>query len=225
MAHGSIAMLLKYKIESWALEAARNSELKRLARTGQLQARSMTLYLESLRFVFEQSQLNLACAAQRCQELCDAELEAYFRSKVQEETGHQLWAVDDLRRFGEHSQRPAPSSVALIELQRRAIALHPFCMVAYTVWAEYFTVLLGDDWLDDLAASGYQRDGVTAISKHLEADAVHAAAAFAEIDQLWRGQPESHVLVSIVEEACTLFENFCAEICAESLPAPSVAAS
>ena len=218
MAYVSIAALLKHEIESWAEEFARNSALKRLAISGRLQARSMTLYLESLRFVFEQSQVSLALAAQRCQELGDTELERYFRAKVQEETGHQLWALDDLRRFGEHNQRPAPSSVALVELQRRAIARHPFCMTAYAVWAEYFTVLLGDEWLDALAVSGYRRDGVTAITKHIEADRAHSAATFAELDRLWRGQPEPEVLLSIVEEAGRIFEDFSAEVCAESAP-------
>lgn len=215
----TLATELKTAIERWTSELRTKTELGTLSREGKLSARSVALYLESLRYLFRSSQHNLEVAAAAARELGDAELSRYFARKAAEEKGHELWATDDLSRFPEtvvSGLRPSPAILGLVDLQRTLIDEHPVCFVAYALWAEYFTVLVGDEWLDGLAASGFERDRITAIAKHLAADREHAALGFAEIDRLWSGQPESVAVLDVVERAGRIFERFCAEICGEA---------
>ena len=96
------------------------------------------------------------------------------------------------------------------------VAEHPLLYVAYILWAEYFTVLLGDDWLDALADCGFGRSQLTAVAKHVEADRDHIQSGFGEVDQLWHGEPPADHMLRVVERAGRLFSRFCDEICVEA---------
>jgi hypothetical protein len=216
-----IALTLRRSIEDWAESMRRDNPLGPLARSGQFTPQALALYLESLRYMFQQSQLNLALAAKRCDALGLSELAAYFQRKAHEEQGHDGWAANDLARLAGspgstgavHSElRPAASVVRLVELQRELIDQHPLCFAAYALWAEYFTVLLGDEWLDALSAGGYQRGQLSAVAKHVEADREHAAIGFSEIERMWHGEPSAPLLMAAVERAERAFELFCHEI-------------
>jgi hypothetical protein len=215
----TLATQLRTAIDRWAENLRRNAQLLSLARQGKLPARAVALYLESLRYLLQNSQQNLVLASTASKAMGDSPLAEYFARKAGEETGHDRWAIDDLARLPEAlvtDLRPASAILTLIELQRCLIAEHPVSFVAYALWAEYFTVLLGDDWLDGLAASGFERDQVSAIAKHLDADREHAAHGFDEIDRLWHGQPDSSVVLQVVARAGRIFERFCDEICVEA---------
>jgi hypothetical protein len=215
----TLATLLRSAIESWADDLRQKTALGTLARQGKLPPRALALYLESLRFLFINSQLNLAAASVVSQNLGQRELAEYFASKAKEEIGHDRWAIEDLSRLPDAAivgVCPSPAIVSLVEWQRSLIAQHPVCFVAYAVWAEYFTVLLGDEWLESLAASGYERGQVSAITKHLLADRDHAARGFADIDRLWHGEPAAGVILHAVGRAGEIFEHFCDEICGEA---------
>lgn len=217
----TLAAQLKTDIELWVNEL-RQCSLVSLASQGRLPPRAVALYLESLRYLLRNSQSSLVLAASTAEKLGDAALAHYFASKAREETGHELWAVDDLRRLPDSvtaGLRPSPAIVRLVEHQRRLIERHPACFVAYALWAEYFTVLIGDQWLDGLTACGFEREQVSSIARHVDADREHAAHGFAEIDRLWRGQPEAEVMLAAVADACRIFDCFCAEISGEALRA------
>jgi hypothetical protein len=215
----SLAVLLRQSIEQWAEELRTTSPLGHLARAGNVTPRALALYLESLRYLFQHSQRNLQLAAEQADRMGMPHVALYFVRKTNEERGHDAWAVDDLTHLPHASVAnltPALSIVRLVELQRSLIAEHPMCFVAYALWAEYFTVLVGDEWLDALSSCGYQRSQVSSIAKHVEADREHAASGFNEIEQLWQGQPEPAVLLDAVARACRAFESFCDEICREA---------
>lgn len=217
----TLATQLKTEIEIWAEQLRRHS-LASLALQGKLPPRAVALYLESLRYLFRNSQSNLAWASTVAAKLGDSALAEYFSLKAREETGHEQWAIDDLRRLPEATTaglRPCAAIVQLVDHQRSSIERHPACFVAYALWAEYFTVLVGDEWLAGLSASGFERDHVSSIARHVEADRDHAAHGFAEIDCLWQGQPEPSVMLQTVASACEIFERFCDEICGEALRA------
>jgi hypothetical protein len=218
----TLATQLRTNIECWAEGLRSRTRLGVLAREGKLPPRAVALYLESLRFLLRNSQRNLEVASDASKKLGDFELADYFSRKAGEEKGHELWALDDLSRLPEAvtaGLHPSPAIVSLVDWQRNLIVQHPVCFVAYALWAEYFTVLVGDEWLDGLAASGFERGQISSITKHLLADREHAARGFAEIDRLWRGQPDAGVLIAGVERAGQIFERFCDEICAEAVRA------
>jgi hypothetical protein len=215
----SLATQLQMSIEDWADDLRRRSQISAFAKSGKLTPRAVALYLESLRYLLRNSQLNLLLAADTSKQLGCMELSAYFNRKAGEERGHEHWAIDDLERLPDAATagvRPATAIVSLVELQRTLIAEHPVCFVAYALWAEYFTVLLGDEWLEALATCGFERTQISAITKHLDADREHAARGFGEIDRLWEGQPDRTLIVAAVERAGRIFEEFCDEICVEA---------
>jgi hypothetical protein len=218
----TLATQLKAGIEQWVGELRSGTELGNLARQGKLSQRAVALYLESLRYLLHHSQRNLVIASATSKHLGDADLTQYFAHKAGEENGHERWAIDDLARFPDAivaGLRPSAAIVSLVELQRTLIDEHPVCFVAYCLWAEYFTVLVGDEWLDVLRQSGFERDRISSIDKHLATDRDHAAHGFDEIDRLWRGQPDRSTILAVVERAGRTFERFCGEICGEALRA------
>lgn len=218
----TLASELREVIENWAEELRRNSALLQLATRGKLPPRAFALYLESLRYLFHNSQQNLARAASAAERKELPELAAYFARKAREERGHDGWAKSDLAALPETVARelqPAQAIEELVALQRTLIDQHPVCMLVYALWAEYFTVLLGDEWLAALSTSGYPREQVSAIAKHLDADREHAAHGFAEADRLWHGEPERALMIDIVQRAGRVFVRFCDEICCEAQPA------
>jgi hypothetical protein len=188
----SLSAMVKASIDAWAEHLRTQSPLVRAAQQGQLGPRSLALYLESLRYVFTRSHGNIVAAAERAQALQLPELAAYFRDKAAEEVGHDQWAANDLAQLPSRAVegvRPAAGSVALVSLQGALIQKHPLCFLAYTVWAEYLTASLGDEWLNMLARSGYERSTLSAVALHLDADQGHAFHGFEALDRLWHGLP------------------------------------
>ena len=215
----SLASELRTSIERWALQLRDTSALSALVQKQQLTPRALAFYLESLRHLFQNSEQHLPLALQKAEELGDETLAAHFRRKIEEEDGHDLWAIEDLAKLPSTvttGQRPADAVTELLALQRQLIGQHPIYFAVYILWAEYFTVLLGDDWLAALESCGFPRSGVSAISKHLAADREHTRRSFDEIDSLWRGAPSADLLLRSIERAGELFEAFCDEICAEA---------
>jgi hypothetical protein len=210
-----LSFLLKHNIEAWSAELLQTSPLAEIARRGELSARGLAAYLVSLRFLLEQSQRNLAGAATRARGIGRSDLAQYFDHKVDEERGHERWAIDDLNQLPAAAQsdlEPARNMRVLVALQERLIAQHPLCFLAYTLWTEYVTVLVGDSWLASLETCGFKRSQVSVIANHIEADRVHVARALEEIDQLWTGEPDATAILDGVAQAGRVFQDFCEEI-------------
>ena len=215
----SLAEQLKQTIEHYADDLVNRSPIAEILLRGQLTPRAMALYLESLRYLFACSERNLRIAAERCETLDRREIAAYLRRKASEENGHDRWAIDDLAQLPAAATagiRPARAIVSLVELQAEFIQAEPLYFVAYLQWTEYFSVYVGDVWLDALAMSGYQRTQVSAIHNHLDTDREHAAVGFREIDALARNFPHPERLIEAVEKAGRVFESLLEEISIEA---------
>jgi hypothetical protein len=210
----SPALRLRQFIETWSADLVQHP-LAQLARNGKLPAPALATYLESLRCIFASSERSLRIARERSLQLGDPALVQYFERKLEEEVGHDRWAADDLQQLpavAKSGSNAAPSALRLIELQRSLIQDHPLHFVAYILWAEYFSVLVGDSWLDALESSGYARPQVSSVVKHIEADREHSAALIEELDALWHGEPSEADMLRAVQRASQLFEALCSEI-------------
>lgn len=210
-----LADALKQQIETWAADLVQNSRLGELTRSGKLPAAGLAMYLVSLRYHLVHSQANLARAAERSRTLGLSEIAQYFDQKAREERGHERWADNDLRQLPESALGDgllATHMIELVALQSTLIDRHPICFVAYVLWAEYGTVLIGDVWLAALERSGFARTQVTAVDNHLDNDRLHAAHALRELDRLWNGNPDATTVHTGVTTASRLFTGFCDEI-------------
>lgn len=219
MTERRLAERLKQQIEDWSSQLLCTSPLLGLAQRGELSAAALAKYLGSLQQLFAGSERNLRRAAARAQQLELHVLADHLAHKARQETGHAAWAAADLARLPESARAhsaPAPALLELLALQERLIDRHPICFLAYALWAEYFTVLVAEDWLDALSRCGFGRGQVSAVTRHLEADREHAATGLDVIDTLWSGEPALREITTGVDEACHTFERFCLEICALS---------
>ena len=210
---------LKQQIEDWSSQLLCTSPLLILAQRGELSPAALAKYLGSLHYLFASSEQNLRRAAARAQQLGLRELAEHFAHKARQENGHADWAEADLTQLPEPARAhsaPARELLRLVALQGRLIERHPICFLAYALWAEYFTVLVGEDWLSALARAGYERGRVSAVARHLEADREHAATGLAVIDGFWTGDPALEEITTGINEACHIFERFCIEVCVMS---------
>jgi len=211
-----LAEQLEQQIRQWSNHLLRESPLLALAQRGALSQVGMAKYLASLRHLFACSERNLRRAALRARELGLEPLAEHLAQKAGEEHGHADWASADLSQLPEAvrgSDTPARELLNLVQLQGNLIDQHPLCFLAYALWAEYFTVLVGETWLAALSRSGFPREQVSAIAKHIEADREHAATGLRVIDTFWTGDPPLGEILAGVERACHTFERFCLEIC------------
>lgn len=213
----SLGGMMKTATEQWVEQLRSGSRLAELGKQGKITPPAFAFYMESVRYLLSNSLPNLAIAVERSVELGLPELAAYFEKKIEEERGHVVWAENDLASLPEKlvdGVRPAESIIELAELQRKLIAEHPAYFVAYIQWNEYFTVLIGDEWLDSLAGCGFERSKVSAISNHIEADRHHAAQGFKALDSLCQGPglPDAPSILSVVQRTGKVFERFCDEV-------------
>jgi len=218
----TLAERLQHAIERYTDALVERTPIADIVRRGALTPRAMALYLESLRYLFANSERNLRVAAERCESLGRAELAAYLRRKATEENGHDRWAIADLARLpasATEGVQPTPAVVALVELQKALIFDEPLCFVAYLQWTEYFSVYVGDRWLDALAMGGYPRAQVTAIHNHLDTDREHAERGFSEIDALARDFPHQERMFEAIDQAGRVFERLLDEVSQEALRA------
>lgn len=213
----ALSKLLQTAIEDWTAQLRASSGALRLAKQGALPRRAVALYLVSLRYLLRGSEQNLALAAVRAQQLGLCDLAEYFQQKTHEEYGHEAWAAADLEQLAPQQElRPCEKIRELVELQRSLIAEHPVLFMVYALWAEYFTVLIGDELLGDLERCGFARAQLSAVTKHVEADVGHAARALEQIEVLWNHGPEPERLLEVVAAAGGIFAAFCDEILAEA---------
>lgn len=208
----SLAEQMRTAIEQYADELNRTSPLV----NKKLKPEAMALYLESLRYLFRYTERNLGWAASESSRLGLSATAQYFEQKTREEHGHEQWAEDDLSKFPEGTVRPAPANaiVELVAFQNRLVTAHPLLFAAYVQWAEYFSVYIGDTWLDQLAEKGYGRDRVTAIDKHLVTDRGHSAVGFAELDGLVAGHFPASAMLAVVRDAGQIFAGILHEMAA-----------
>lgn len=216
----SIGTEVQETIERLTAQLRERSPMLSIASAGRFSPRALALYLESLRYLFQQSQRNLQLASEVTQLNGDPRLAVHFAQKAAEERGHDAWAATDLSQLpaaATHVLEPLQSVVRLAELQRSLLSRHPLLFFVYALWAEYFTVLVGDEWIEALRHSGYRPDQLSAIRNHTIADREHAREGFEVLTALWNGEPSRDELCAAIAEAATTFERFCDEVCAEAV--------
>jgi hypothetical protein len=186
---------VRLQIENHAQRLLGNSPLFARARAGQITTHVVHAYLRSLHYLLSSTTLQLSLGLRRAIESGNPDLVAYFEEKQREEIGHEEWAASDMRRlaqcFGDLTPvSPAPSIVALCRFVEGVIDEDPRFYVVYALCAEYVTVLLGPAWIDALTRGcGVPVSALTAVSKHVEADAEHANEGFVALER-FVGEPE-----------------------------------
>ncbi|MDQ2642903.1 MAG: hypothetical protein M3020_03750 [Myxococcota bacterium] len=227
----SYASQLAAAVEAYANDLRINHPLLALAQTGRLGARDVANYLVNIRFMIEHTPRHLGQAKRRATETAQHELAEFYARKLLEETGHDVWATSDLSRlnqeFGAQPARtPSPHIQDLAHFIERLIADEPSHYLAYILFSEYLTVLLGPIWVRALTTQcGIPNDALSVVSQHVELDKGHVRDELARLDALLAGNPIA--VFDALHTSMRHFRAFCDELYAAASSAndpPAVAA-
>jgi pyrroloquinoline quinone (PQQ) biosynthesis protein C len=217
----TVSAVLHCDIQTYANELGERSELMQRARSGRLGSTVVLHYLSDLRYLTEQTTRLLDLAASASAELGQVELAAHFRQKLSEETGHHVWAENDMaklrRTFG---SMPAPKASRalreLVEYLARTIERNPICYVGYALLAEYVTVAVGPAWLRALEENcGIGAEHLSVVANHIELDRLHVEEGLEEIRAL-AGAADLEAMRATISAAMRYFDAFLAELLALS---------
>jgi hypothetical protein len=212
-----IAQLLKADIDAYAKRMHRSALLRR-AQNGDVPARTVLAYLSSVLHLIRYTPLHLERARVRAVALGDSTLAAYFETKAHAEQGHDRWALDDIAHISRTFRipvpdAPMPSVVRLVHRLEAAIEKDPARYLAYILFAEYFQLLLGPEWLAALERNcGIPGSAMTVVANHIELDRKHVEDGLAEIDELVRDAARFPDLRETLRHSMAHFADFCDEL-------------
>jgi hypothetical protein len=214
-----ISQVLKSDIDSYAAHVRETSTLLARARAGTLPVSAVGKYFASIHYLLTQTPVHLALAEERARELGAKDLARYFETKSKEERDHHEWAEADRRRlgevFGDDIARavPAKSILELMAQTRTAIGEDPYSYLAYILFAEYFTVVLGPEWLAALETGcGIPPRAMTSIANHVELDKAHVLEGCREIDFIVKDTGRDASLRRLLSATFARFTSFCEEV-------------
>jgi hypothetical protein len=214
-----IVTLLTDRIEQFAGRIAAHRLLVQ-AQGGRVTPRCVARYLSSAHFLIRHTVPNLELAAEAAERRGLRELGAFYRQKTGEERGHELWARSDLselsRRFGlNEAPGPCRAIEGLVAELEVTIVRDPASYLAYILFAEYFTVLMGPVWVRALAERcGVPPGALTVVSRHVDLDREHVAECRRQMEELV-GFGDEQGLERMLAMAMARFVEFCDELAAE----------
>lgn len=223
-----IADSLRLEVEAHARRVLASSELLRRASVGEVGVVIVGRYLASLRFLLEQTQAHLGRARDRARDLESVALARYFEQKLEEERGHDHWAAQDLRVLMDGGRiggafAPVPAILELAHFIESTIDDDPRDYLAYVLWAEYFTVLVGGVFVNELVGRcGIDGNALTCLARHVELDADHADEGLDAIDRLIDDPARLRKMLAVVQLAGALFDRACDQMLEPAEPAAHV---
>src|SRR5262249_23738884 len=154
----------------------------------------------------------------RAEELGRTELAQYFEQKRQEEVGHDRWADNDIvmlrGMFGVGpTVTPATSITELLGYLRDLITDEPANYLAYILFVEYLTVLVGPEWLKLVEERcGIPMSAMTVVGNHIDLDKTHVVDGLREMDQLVGHASSVEPLRDALHASMKYFDGFCSEM-------------
>lgn len=189
------------------------------AQRGEVPPDTVAKYLSSVLFLVRHTPPHLGLAQKSAEQRGELALARFFRHKFGEEHGHDAWAESDLRELGSRfgasvgaTGEPCRAILTLVGDLERAIRVAPASYLAYILFAEYITVLMGPVWVDALREHcGVPADALSVVSRHADLDREHVAECVSEFDALLaeRDAPQAFATLSF---AMSHFEAFCDEL-------------
>lgn len=213
-----IGRALRLEIERYATRAREENMLFVRARDGALGPRHMLPYLRSIHFLVSHTPIHLRRAAARAAEAGDSPLAEHYLAKITEEAGHDAWAERDVRVLSERSGMTATAGILpamrdLVDFLAQLIDRDPSLYLAYILFAEYFLVLLGPEWLALLEERcSIPRSAMSVVSNHVELDKSHVEHALEEIDDLVGDPKKLPRMREALLQSMGLFDAFCAQV-------------
>jgi hypothetical protein len=213
-----LGQLMKSTVENYYRRASDSNPLFRNARLGRLKPENINAYLSNILYLIQHTPTHLSYAKAKAKERKMDDLAVFFGTKMHEEDGHDKWAESDLsemnKKFGATPDKNlSPHIVHLVKYIKEIIDRDPSLYVSYIFLAEYFTVLIAPNWLEDLEKNcGIPRSMMSVIGNHAELDKEHVAEDLRQIELLLGHVKNAEPFLETLKTAITLHENFCSEV-------------
>lgn len=212
-----IGNALRVDIERFAAGRIRKSPLFKMAEDGLITRACLREYLENIHYLVSCTPPCLERAAERAREQGQVALEAHFRNKLKEETGHDVWAERDIASVADSSTRlqtrPTAGMEAMVAHVRATIEREPLLYLAYILFAEHFTVVIGPEWIRLLEERcGIPSSSLSVVTNHVELDVEHVEHALDEIDDLVGDPAKLSALREVLMTSMDCFEQFCGDL-------------
>ncbi len=216
-----IANALRVEIERYAARMRHQNPLFTKAEARTLTAACIATYLANIRHLVSQTPVLLTRARDRARFVGDERLALHYDHKCGEEQGHDAWAERDIERVSTVVKAPVnhevtPSLRNLLSFLAETIDEDPSLYLAYILFAEYLTVIVGPAWLRLLHDNcGIPSSSMTVISNHVELDQEHVEEALDCIDALVDDPRKLPRMRQVLLESIHYFDLFCAEVTVE----------
>jgi pyrroloquinoline quinone (PQQ) biosynthesis protein C len=213
-----ISEQLQKDIDAYVV-AFRRSPLLERARAGEVTPAIVGRYLASIHYLLTQTPVHLSLAERIAIERGDGRLSAFFAHKRSEEESHHEWAESDKAELSQlfaeaAGHQPARAMYALVENTRDAIEREPALYLAHILFAEYFTVVVGPEWIDALGEKcGIPVSALSSIAQHVELDKHHVVEGVREIDELLVDDALHGPVRDMLHETMRRYSAFCDELC------------
>lgn len=215
-----VAESLRQLVEDIREQARETYPLFSEARHGRVGPNHINAYLTSIHYLIQHTPIHLEKAEAQARDRGLHELSEFFSAKKGEEVGHDRWAENDLNQLKTmHDISPvgvAPSMVRLVSYLNELIEADPSLYIAYSFLAEYFTVLMAPEWLNNLEQyCAIPSSVMSVIGNHAELDKDHVADALSQIDRLVDSSkldPMRRAMLTAMDH----YRNFTAEVLAHA---------
>jgi hypothetical protein len=206
---------LRLEVERYASRARRTNPLYVRAREGSLRPRHVAAYLAGIHYLLLHTSVHLSLAIARATERGEMELARHYAHKLDEEVGHEVWAERDMERLARTSveatcpgvHQSVKDMVAYVE---DVIHDDPSLYLAYILFMEYVTVILGPEWIELLdSRCGIPRSSMSVVDKHAALDRDHVDEGLIIIDALVGDPKKLPKMREALLGAAKRFDQFC----------------
>lgn len=147
---------------------------------GSLTVDQLEMYLFNIKHSLKSTIPQCATGAKGSRKIGLEKLSKFFLHKIKEETGHDQWADEDLQKIAseltshQESHKLLPEMQALIAFNNSLVKQDPRLYLIYMLFAEYFTVIAGPEFMEALEAKCHiPRSMISVVTKHAELDKDH----------------------------------------------------
>lgn len=213
-----IAEALRIEVERHARRCIAHHPMLQRAAAGQVGPDTVGRYLASLRYMLAITQDHLRRARDLASARGLAALAEHLDQKIVEERGHDRWASQDLVVLSATGGRPQSSDPvpAIVELARfieATIEEDPRDYLAYVLWAEYFTVLVGGVFIERLVTRcGIDPAALSCLARHVELDQEHTDDGLDFIDRFVDEPARLNRLRDVLAQVVTIFDRAAVEM-------------
>lgn len=175
------------KIDATYEQVLKNLSFLVMTRQGQLTKKQLITFLYATYYFARRTENDCMKARVLASRKGLAQLGSFYLSKIAEERGHYMWAIEDLNKQGVsesdmHSIGLTHAQVDFFLCIDAGMQEHPALYLIYQLMAEQLNAKASPEWLEDLEQCGIDRSEVTMMENHAGLDGEHVNEDCAMID-------------------------------------------